>query len=177
MIPAIGPNDMAASWGRALVMAATTFSASGSISAPQAGQRLLDPLDPGPRRRPVDARRQLGDLVEPEVGEPQRLGDRGRSASEDGWCPAASWLIAPCRARSQLTGPPDQLISFWSSANSGILPSRSSGEPPAADGAEEGAEAEGITGGVAAAGLPALGITVGRPEAERQITHTSTVDA
>ena len=54
------------------------------------------------------------------------------SACDVGWWPAASWLIAPWRARSQLTGPPDQLISFCSSANSGILPSRSSGEPPPA---------------------------------------------
>ena len=38
MIPAIGPNDIAASCGSALVIAATTFSASGSISAVQAGR-------------------------------------------------------------------------------------------------------------------------------------------
>jgi hypothetical protein len=55
-----------------------------------------------------------------------------RSASEVGCEPAASELIAPCRARSQLTGPPDQVISFCSSANSGILASSSSGVPPPA---------------------------------------------
>ena len=73
-----------------------------------------------------------------------------RSASDDGWCPAASWLIAPWRARSQFTGPPDQLIIFCSSANRGILPSRSSGYAATGDPAEEGTEAEGVTGGVAA---------------------------
>ena len=77
-----------------------------------------------------------------------------------------------------MTGPPDQLISFCSSANSGILPSRSSGEPPPADAAEQRAEAERVAGGVAALPwLPALGVTVGEPEAERHVTHASTVDA
>jgi hypothetical protein len=43
--------------------------------------------------------------------------------------------------------------------------------------AEEGTETEGITRGVTpAAGLPALGVTVGQPEAERHVTHASTVD-
>ena len=77
MIPAIGPNDIAASCGSALVIAATTFSASGSISCAPGGQGLLHPVHPRPRRGPLDARRQLGDLVEPEVGQPQRLGDGG----------------------------------------------------------------------------------------------------
>src|ERR1700722_91030 len=35
--------------------------------------------------------------------------------------------MAIWRARSQLTGPPDHDINFWSSANSGILLERSSG--------------------------------------------------
>ena len=38
MIPATGPSDIAASCGSALVIAATTFSASGSISPFQAGR-------------------------------------------------------------------------------------------------------------------------------------------
>src|SRR3712207_8681158 len=38
MIPATGPNDIAASCGSALVIAATTFSASGSTRAPHAGR-------------------------------------------------------------------------------------------------------------------------------------------
>ena len=44
MIPAIGPNDIAASCGIALVIAATTFSASGSISCGPGRQGELDPL-------------------------------------------------------------------------------------------------------------------------------------
>src|SRR5262249_45898504 len=61
------------------------------------------------------------------------------SASFSAWATAARsdgltalWLparpeIATWRARSQLTGPPDHDSSFWSSANSGILPAMSSG--------------------------------------------------
>ena len=77
-----------------------------------------------------------------------------------------------------MTGPPDQFISFCSSANSGILPSRSSGRAAGADAAEQGTEAERVAGGVAALSLvPALGIAVGEPEAEGHVTHASTVDA
>ena len=99
------------------------------------------------------------------------------SACDVGWWPAASWLIAPWRARSQFTGPPDQLIIFCSSANSGILPSRSSGDAAAGDAAEEGTEAEGVPAGSSLALVPALGVAVGEPEAERHVTHASTVDA
>ena len=70
-------------------------------------------------------------------------------------------------------GPAHQLLELGEQRH---LAQEVIGVAASADGAEEGAEAEGITGGVAA-GLPALGITVGRPEAERQITHASTVDA
>ena len=71
-------------------------------------------------------------------------------------------------------GPAHQLLQLGEQRH---LAEQVLGDAAAGDGAEEGAEAEGVTGGVAAAGLPALGITVGRPEAERQITHASTVDA
>ena len=67
-----------------------------------------------------------------------------------------------------MTGPPDQFISFCSSANSGILPSRSSGEPPPADAAEQRAEAERVARpGRRPALVAALGIAVGEAEAER----------
>ena len=101
------------------------------------------------------------------------------SACEVGWCPAASWLIAPWRARSQFTGPPDQLIIFCSSANSGILPEQVLRGAAAGDAAEQRAEAERVARGVAALspGSRRSGSRSGEPEAERHVTHASTVDA
>jgi hypothetical protein len=52
--------------------------------------------------------------------------------------------------------------------------------PAAGDAAEEGAEAEGVARGIAAlTGLAALGVAVGvgLAEAERHVTHASTVTA
>ncbi len=93
-----------------------------------------------------------------------------RSAADVGWCPAASWLIAPCRARSQFTGPPDQLISFCSSANSGIFAEQFLGAAPGA--AEQGPEAERVVGVAALAGVAtALRVAVGGTEAEGHVAH------
>jgi hypothetical protein len=132
MIPASGPAIAAASAGSALVMAPTTRSASGSIRLLHAGSVCST----------HSTRDQASGRSTPEgssvTGSSHRSARRRasatavRSASEVGCDPAASELIAPCRARSQLTGPPDQVISFCSSANSGILASRSSGVPPPA---------------------------------------------
>ena len=168
---------MAASWGSALVIAATTFSASGSISAPHAGR-----VSSTHSTRDHAAVRSMpeGSSVTWSSHRSASRSDSAtavRSASDVGWVPVASWLIAPCRARSQFTGPPDQLISFCSSANSGILPEQVLGGAAAGDAAEQGAEAERVTRRVAL-GLAALGIAVGEPEAERgHVTHASTVDA
>ena len=63
--------------GSALVMAATTFSASGSISALQAGRVCSTHSTRDQASGPLDAGGQVGDLVEPQVGQPQRLGDGG----------------------------------------------------------------------------------------------------
>ena len=118
-----------ASWGSAPVMAATTRSASGSMSVVHCGSVCST----------HSTRDQARVRSTPEgrsvTWSSHRSASRSasatavRSASETGWVPAASALMAPCRARSQFTGPPDQFMSFCSSANSGIFARNSCGVP------------------------------------------------
>ena len=128
---AAGRPAAAASSGTISPIAPTTRDATGSHERRPGRQRALDPLDPGPGLDAGDAGRQRGHRVEPQVGQPDRLGDLRALAPGVGarW-PAASADTAICRARSQLTGPLCADSSCCSAANSGALPARSSGMPP-----------------------------------------------
>jgi hypothetical protein len=101
-----------------------------------------------------------------------------RSESDVGWEPTASWLMAPWRARSQLTGPPDQFISFCSSANSGILPMRSSGDPPAPMLPKSAPSPNGSPAGLPPSPLSGRsGSRSGRPKPKGTSLMSPTVDA
>ena len=119
----------AASAGSALVIAPTTLSASGSISAVQAGRvcSTHSTRDQASGRSMPD-----GSSV---TWSSQRSASRSASAtavrSAVGRRLVAGGQLADRALPGEVpvTGPPDQVISFCSSANSGILPSRSSGVP------------------------------------------------
>jgi hypothetical protein len=147
------------------------------------GQGLLHPVDPRPGQAAVDARGQLGHLVEPQVGQPQRLGDGGllggrrrlvaRGQLADRALPGEVPVHRAARPAHQLLQLREQ--RHLAQQLGGITAARAHA---AADRPEQRAQAEGIVRIAALTALaPLLGVAVGEPEAEGKIAHGPTVDA
>ncbi len=121
-----GPSCERISSGSMVPIASTTRAATGSHSVAQTGKV----------RSIHSTRLQVSTVTTPEgrsvTSSSHRSASRtasviwSRSAAVGSRCSSATVEIAIWRARSQFTGPPVHDISFWSSANSGILLDRSS---------------------------------------------------
>ena len=176
MIPVIGPKDVAASCGSALVIAATTFSASGSISSFHAGSVFSTQST-----RDHAAVRSMpeGSSV---TWSSHRSASRRASATavcsawDVGWWPdreLADRALPGEVPVDRAAGPVHQLLQLREQRH---LAEHVLGGSAAGDAAEQGAEAERVGRVRLVPVLAALGITVGQPETEGHVTHASTVD-
>ncbi len=113
-------------------MASTARAAIGIAELRPDRQGRLDPLRPAPRLRDADPGRQGGGVLQPQVGQPDRLAPPCAARLQDARIAlGGDRLPATFLARSQLTGPPCQDIrsANWrrASANCCGSPSGPSG--------------------------------------------------
>jgi hypothetical protein len=135
------------------------------------------PLHPGPGQAAVDAGREFGRLLQPQVGQPQRLGDR-RPLRLGGGLVAGGELADGALAGEvpvdRAAGPAHQLLQLGEQRHLPQQVLRGAAARAEARAAEEGAEPErvaGVAAGVAAGFAAALRIAIGQPEAEGDVAH------
>jgi hypothetical protein len=141
------------------------------------GQRLLHPLHPGPGDRPVHAGGQLGDLVQPQVGQAEGVGDGGALGVGRRLRPGGQRADRALPRQVPVDRPPGpghQLLQLGEQRHLGEQLLR---RPPAAGTAEESTEPEGVVAGAGPGLVATLGVAVGEAEAEREIAHATTVAA
>ena len=150
MIPAIGPKRRAASCGQRAGHRGDDPLGQRVDQLGQAGRVLSTHSTRDHAAVPLDARRQLGHLVEPQVGQPQRLGDGGPLGL--GRRLVAGGELADRALPGQVpvhraAGPAHQLLQLGEQRH---LAEQVLGGAAAGDAAEQRAEAERVAGRVAA---------------------------
>ena len=164
--------------GSALVIAATTFSASGSISAVQAGSVCSTHSTRDQAAVALDAGGQLGDLVEPEVGQPQRLGDGGPLGLGRRLVPGGELADRALPGEvpvHRAAGPAHQLLQLGEQRHLAQQVLRAT--PPPRDAAEQRAEAERVARAGCRPAPRRSGSRSGSPKPNGTSLMRSTVDA